>query len=156
MSALLIALISALAGSGVTWLLGSSDRAQAKKNLQSQEKALETQQKLLQAQQAAADAQATIAKLESERGAREFFTQFSPKVRFAFEYPKGNSLTMEASEPFIVEAIDYLTSSGASVGSEEVGKSSKSIQIPISNEYLGKIQHLGPWLNRSDMSASAQ
>jgi uncharacterized membrane protein YqiK len=95
MSALLIALIGAvvgaLGGSGLTWLLGASDRAQAKKALEAQEKVLDAQQKLLEAQQAAAQAQTQIAKLEAERDQREFFNQFSPKVRFAFEYPKGNS-----------------------------------------------------------------
>jgi hypothetical protein len=53
-------------------------------------------------------------------------------------------LTLKANEPFMVESIEYLTGSGASVGSEEeVGKSSKSIQIPLSDEHVGKIQHLG-------------
>jgi len=47
-------------------------------------------------------------------------------------------LKLKANEPFIVESIDYLTGSGASVGSEEVGKSSKSIQIPLSNEHVAK------------------
>jgi hypothetical protein len=53
MTALLIALVSAIVSAGATWLLGSQDRAQAKKSLK--------------AQQAAADAQNKIAELESER-----------------------------------------------------------------------------------------
>jgi multidrug efflux pump subunit AcrA (membrane-fusion protein) len=158
MSALFIALIGALVGGVVgglvTWLLGAPDRAQAKKALQAQERALESQQKLLEAQQAAAAAQTTIAKLESEREQREFFNQFSPKVRFGFEYPNGNSLTLEANEPFIVESIDYLTSSGASVGSEEVGQSSKSVRIAIKKDYLSSAKSLGP--NRNDPSGAVQ
>jgi outer membrane murein-binding lipoprotein Lpp len=148
---LLIALIGAVVGSGLTWLLGASDRAQAKKTLEAQEKALKAQHELLETQRAAADAQTKIAKLESERDEREFFNQFSPKVRFSFEYPKGNSLTLEAAEPFIVESIDYLTTSGASVGSQDVGQSSKSVTIPIKDDYLGSARTLGP--DRNDTSA---
>jgi type II secretory pathway pseudopilin PulG len=156
MSALFIALIAALVGSGVAWLMGAPDRAQAKKALQAQEKVLEVQQKLLDAQQAAAAAQTKIARLESERDQREFFSQFSPGAIFRCAYPKGNSLTLDANEPFIVESIDYLTGGGANVGSEEVGKSSKSIEIPLSNEYLGKVRELGPWVSSSDKSAEIQ
>jgi type II secretory pathway pseudopilin PulG len=153
-SAFLIALICAVAASIVTWLLGAPDRAQAKKALQAQEKALEAQQELLEAQRAAASAQTTIAKLEAERDEREFFNQFSPRIRFDFEYTKGNSLTLEAAEPFIVESIDYLTSSGASVGSQEVGQSSRSVHIPIKNDYLGSAKSFGP--NRNDPSGAVQ
>jgi hypothetical protein len=135
-------------------LLGAGDRAQAKKALDAQENVLGIQRELLEAQRSAADAQARIAKLESERGEREFFGQFSPKARFRFEYPQGNSLTLEDSEPFIVESIDYLTGSGANVGSEDIGKSSSSIQIPISDKYLGQVVQLGPWLNSYDRSAN--
>jgi hypothetical protein len=66
MTALLIALVSAIVSAGATWLLGSQDRAQAKKSLK--------------AQQAAADAQKKIAELESVRARREFFLQFSIEV----------------------------------------------------------------------------
>lgn len=151
---LLIALVSALGGSGFTWLLGASDRAQAKKALEGQQKLLEAQQQVVDAQQTAAEAQTRIAKLETERDQREFFNQFSPKASFAFEHPKGNSLTLQADEPFIVESIDYLTSSGASVGSQPIGQSSKSLEIPIRDDYLGQARAFGP--NRNDTSMAVQ
>jgi hypothetical protein len=157
MWALILVLIGAAAGSGITWFLSAPDRAQSKKVLETQEKLLQAQQRQVEAQQAAADAQTKIAKLESEREQREFFNQFSPKVTFKLEdHSSENSLALEASEPFIVESIDYLTSSGASVGSQEVGQSSKSIVVPISDECLLKIQRLGPWLSSNDMSATVQ
>src|SRR4029077_12122748 len=105
MFALIIALIATLVGSGVAWLIGAPDRAQAKKALQAQEKVLEVQQKLLDAQQAAAAAQTRIANLESERDQRESFSQFPPGAIFRCAHPKGNSLTLDANEPFIVESI---------------------------------------------------
>jgi hypothetical protein len=154
MSELLIALVGALVGCGVTWLLGAADRAQARKALDAQQRLLDAQQKLLDAQQAATNAQVKIATLEAERDEREFFGQFSPRVQFQFEYPKGNTMLLDADEPFIVESIDYLTISGASVGSQDVGQSSKSVRIPISNEFLGSARALGP--ERNDRSAALQ
>ena len=74
MTALLIALVSAIVSAGATWLLGSQARAQAKKSLK--------------AQQAAADAQKKIAELESVRARRKFFLQFSPKTHFHFGLPQ--------------------------------------------------------------------
>jgi hypothetical protein len=53
MTALLIALVSAIVSAGATWLPGSQDRAQAKTSLK--------------AQRAAADAQKKIAELNSVR-----------------------------------------------------------------------------------------
>jgi hypothetical protein len=140
MAALLIALASALLGAGFTWLLGSPDRAQAKKSLE--------------AQQAAADAQQKIVELEAERAKREFFQQFSPTTHFHFDPPPvGNVLRLEAAEPFTVDSIHYLTGSNASVGSEEVCKVGTSIQIPISDDYINKVQRVGPLFNNYDGSA---
>jgi type II secretory pathway pseudopilin PulG len=100
MTALLIALVSAIVSAGATWLLGSQDRAQAKKSSE--------------AHQAAADAQKKIAELESERARREFFLQFAPKTHFHFGLPQaGNVLRLEAAEPFTVDSIHYLTGSNA-------------------------------------------
>jgi type II secretory pathway pseudopilin PulG len=143
MTALLIALVSAIVSAGITWLLGSSDRAQAKKSLE--------------AQQAAADAQKKIAELEAERAKRDFFLQFSPKTHFHFSPPPiGNVLRLEATEPFTVDSIHYLNGSSARVGSEEICKAGTSIQIPISDDYINKVQQVGPLHNHYDGSAPMQ
>jgi hypothetical protein len=156
MSELLIAVVGALVGCGVTWLIGASDRAQAKKAWETQQKLLDSQQKLLESQQATAAAQQKIANLESERDAREFFAQFAPKATFAFVHPEANFLHLDSSEAFIVESIEYLTVGGASVRSEEVQKSSKSIVVPLSKEHVGKVRQLGPWITSFDKSAEIQ
>jgi len=156
MLGLLIGVICVLLGCGVTWLIGAPDRAQAKKAWGTQQKLLDSQQKLIESQQATATAQEKIAKLELERDEREFFSQFTPKATFAFVNPDRNHLTLDASEPFVVESIEYLTAGGASVGSQEVQVSSKSIAVQLSNEHVGKVRQLGPWITAHDKSAEIQ
>ena len=57
-------------------------------------------------QQATADAQTRIAKLESERDERGRFHSSLQGFDSRLSSQKGNSLTLNANEPFMVESID--------------------------------------------------
>ena len=94
----------------------------------------------------------------NQRGlGREFFLQFSPKTHFHFGLPPvGNVLRLEAAEPFTVDSIQYLTGNNASVDSEEICKAGTSIKIPISDDYINKVQPVGPRHNHDDGSAPLQ
>jgi hypothetical protein len=129
MLTLIFTIVGAVIGSVVTWILGSSDRAQAKLTAD--------------AQREAAAAQKRIAELESERSRIEEFARFSPRT----EIIDGDMqmLRLSSDEKFQVESMDYLTANDGKGGDQIVNSPiHTSIDIPILDEHLLKVQSIGP------------
>lgn len=134
-SAILIAVVGAVVGSFVTWLLGSRDRTQARE-------ALHLQQQLTGAQQ-------RIAELETHRSLIDEVSRFSPRCSIV-----SGALRLEADDPFEVEPVDFLNANGVKVGTEAVGKTDKVFSIPIDHKHVISVMNMGPWVVTYDHSAT--
>lgn len=140
MSALLIAVSAAFFGALVTWVFGSGDRKQAKQTFSAQQALLVSQQRITQ--------------LEAERGEREDFARFSPRVQI-IHTGKDQLVLLEADELFRVDSMDYLNATGAKFASQEVNLTGTSIEIPINQSHLVAIRNAGPVIRTYDNSAEA-
>jgi hypothetical protein len=140
MSGLVIAIIGAIVGGLVTWLMGIGDRKQAKQTLAAQE--------------AASKAQMRIAELEAERSQVDAFSRFRPRTRILDADNLVNQIVrLEADEPFQVEYVEYLNAEEAKIASETINRSGTVIDIPINESFLNEIRRVGPWVKEYDLSA---
>jgi hypothetical protein len=135
-----IALLGAGFGSLVAWMLGASDREQARKTLAAQQEASEAQKKL--------------AVLESQRNQFDTFARFVPRVQIVDGDKSKPYLILQADESFEVESMDYMTQNETTVASQQVGKTHSRIEVPINWTSLNEVRRHGPWV--SDYEKSAQ
>ena len=95
MNALIIAIIGAIVGGLVTWLMGIGDRKQAKQTLAAQE--------------ATSKAQTRIAELEAERSQLDAFSRFRPRTRVLDSGDSSNSDYGQTGKPMSHSRLNTLS-----------------------------------------------
>jgi hypothetical protein len=139
------AVIGAIFGAGMTYLMGAEDRKRARLTLDAQREASKSQRE-------ASEAQQKLAELQGHQTRLEAFDRFTPRVELLLNSGK-QFVRLEAAEPFHVESMDYLNATGAKIASRAIDQNEMTITVPIEEEPLNTIRRVGPWVNYNDLSA---
>ncbi len=100
------------------------------------------------------DAQAKAALLEQEAKKWKALEGFTPRITVAGAPPHNQFITVTDSAEFRVIEMEYLTATGLEMANQSVDRAGRSVQIPIDESKVTKVQEQGCDPNDGSFSMS--